>query len=483
MKLTARLVSGIFAVMVLLMAVDAYFSVRFETDALDEDMARDARQLGRTLQYLFRDIWLANGPESAIQLISEANQEETGMNVRWVWLDGAMEPGSTPAASFEKLRPALFGQVVQFKELNAEGKAYFFTYVPVDIPYERRGALELEKRLTVQDRLVRATAVRTGITAGVCILTGGTIMLLLGVSLVGRPLDRLIDKTRQIGKGDLTPLNEFHGRDELAVLGTSINTMCHQLAESREQLRQQTEARIGAVEQLRHADRLRTVGQLASGIAHELGTPLNIITGHLELLEVDGVFGDEETQSTEAIRTQCERMTKIIRQLLDFARQREPQREFTDLSELVRRTTQLLGPMTRKAGVDIQLQIPHVPLKALVDPIQVEQVVTNIIVNGIQATLPGGRLQIEIRDDQHFSETSDERYICIVVRDEGEGMDEAEVERVFDPFFTTKEVGTGTGLGLSIAHGIVQEHGGRISVESAPGQGTRFAVLLPMEVN
>lgn len=482
MKLTARLVSGIILALVLLMVTDTYLSVTSQVEALDEDMASDARQLGRTLKDLVEDAWRTSGQDTTIRLVNHANDAERNMSIRWVWLDAKPSEPSAPVASDEALSRARSGELVQFKERDPQGVGRFITYVPVHVDADRKGALVLSKRLTTQDQLVRRAVRRTAAIGGISVLLGSVAVILLGMKLVGHPLDQLIDKTRRIGGGDLSPMSDFRGRDELRELGEALNTMCTQLRESREETRRQTEARIAALEQLRHADRLRTVGQLASGIAHELGTPLNIITGQLELVETHSITGDELARSTEAIRTQCDRMTTLVRQLLDFARQRQPERVRTDLGGLVGHILELLAPMVKKSGVDLRLLAPESRLEAFVDPAQIEQVLTNIVVNGIQATPAGGQLYVAIREElANDREGSTSEHVCIEVRDEGKGMQQDEIERVFDPFFTTKDIGEGTGLGLSIAHGIIEEHSGRILVESEPGKGTRFSVLLPKE--
>ena len=168
-------------------------------------------------------------------------------------------------------------------------------------------------------------------------------------------------------------------------------------------------------------------------------------------------------------------MTSIIRQLMDFARRREPKVAAADLLASARAIQRLVQPLAQKRGVEVVVASSE-PVWALGDAVQLEQVMSNLVVNAIHACAAGGRVEISCT----LRGQGDERRAVVRVQDDGHGMDEATKERIFEPFFTTKDVGQGTGLGLSVAHGIVREHGGSIEVESAPERGSRFSVFLPM---
>ena len=292
-----------------------------------------------------------------------------------------------------------------------------------------------------------------------------------------------MEKTRLISAGNLQGPIHLGTRDELAELGESLNRMCEQLAESQGKIHEETAARIAAMEQLRHADRLKTVGRMASGIAHELGTPLSVVSGRAGLIGSGKLTADEVSQSAAAIKAESEKMTKIIRQLLDFARASKPQKTAVDLRPVVSQTVDLLRPLAEKRKVELRLAAGGDPAVAEIDAGQIQQVLTNLIVNAVEAMPGGGKAEIAVRSQAACppagGETRPSMYFAVEVRDEGVGIAEEHVWRLFEPFFTTKEVGEGTGLGLSIAYGIVQEHGGWIDVTSRPGEGSRFTVFLP----
>jgi signal transduction histidine kinase len=240
--------------------------------------------------------------------------------------------------------------------------------------------------------------------------------------------------------------------------------------------------RTSALEQLRHADRLNTVGKLASGIAHELGTPLNVVAGRASMIATQKVVGEDARRSAQVIGQQAERMTTIIRNLLTFARRGGSRRTSLDLARLVGETVALLEPLAKKQRVTLRLANGS-PRMAAVNAGEIQQVLTNLIVNGVQAMPNGGTLTLEI--DEIAVERGVEKgitdgsYARIRVRDEGTGIEPAVLPHIFDPFYTTKEVGAGTGLGLSVAFGIVRDHGGAFDVHTKLGEGTQFDVLLP----
>jgi signal transduction histidine kinase len=237
------------------------------------------------------------------------------------------------------------------------------------------------------------------------------------------------------------------------------------------------------MEQLRHADRLKTVGRLASGIAHELGTPLNVVSGRAELIASGKLVGNEITGSAAAIKAEAEKMTGIIRQLLDFARANSPHKAPADLWQVVSQTVGLLRALAEKRKARLCFVPGSDPAVAEVDAAQIQQVLTNLIVNAIQAMPEGGEVNIHVRRqaarDPGSREDRQEAYFAIEVRDQGVGIAAENIQHLFEPFFTTKGVGEGTGLGLSIAYGIVQEHGGWIDVTSRPDEGSCFTVFLP----
>ncbi len=223
-------------------------------------------------------------------------------------------------------------------------------------------------------------------------------------------------------------------------------------------------------DQLRKTERLAELGTLASGMAHEIGTPMNVILGRAELLMRK--VGDESTkQGLETIVTQVERITKIMNQLLSFARKRPSEQRSVDLVEVTGAVLDMLREKFNSNDIHIIKDYrPNLPA-AMADTDHITQVLLNLLLNACQAMPDGGTLTLRLCAQGDMLELS--------IQDTGTGISEDQITKIFDPFFTTKAVGEGTGLGLTVVHGIIQEHNGTISVRSIPDQGTTFTISLP----
>ncbi|MFZ1745111.1 MAG: PAS domain S-box protein [Nitrospirales bacterium] len=224
-------------------------------------------------------------------------------------------------------------------------------------------------------------------------------------------------------------------------------------------------------DQLRKTERLAELGTLASGMAHEIGTPMNVILGRAELLMRKAQ--DERTRrGLETIVTQVERITKIMNQLLSFARKRPAVRQGVNLEALMIDVLDVLQERLGKQHIQVMKTVsPHLP-KVWADPDHMNQVLLNLILNACQAMGDGGTLSLALHPTDDTVE--------LTVQDTGSGIPQEQLAKIFDPFFSTKAVGEGTGLGLTVVHGILQEHQGAIRVTSVPGQGATFIVSLPM---
>jgi signal transduction histidine kinase len=307
------------------------------------------------------------------------------------------------------------------------------------------------------------------VAASVLVLLSAILAFVMGQWLVGAPVGALVEKARRVGRGDFTGPLKLDQRDELGGLASEMNAMCDRLATT--------------LDQLRHADRLATVGKLASGVAHELGTPINVISVRAGAIAAGGMAAEETGQYARAIVAAAGKMTKIIQQLLQFARRRGAHKALHDVRELTKEAVELLRPLADKSGVRFDLASDSTDAKVLADAAQVQQVVTNLAMNAIQSMPRGGVVTLGLsfeRAQPPPDVGGDEGdYLCLRVQDTGDGISPENLEHVFEPFFTTKDVGEGTGLGLAVSYGIVRDHGGFISVRSTVGQGTVFTVYLP----
>ncbi|NWF71448.1 MAG: PAS domain S-box protein [Nitrospirae bacterium] len=225
-------------------------------------------------------------------------------------------------------------------------------------------------------------------------------------------------------------------------------------------------------EQLRKTEQIAELGTLASGMAHEIGTPMNVILGRAEYL-LQRTADEGMKKGLATIVTQVERITKVMNQLLAFTRRRTSERRAVDLCEIVDNSLEMFQERLAHSRIEVDKSIESPLPPVCADRDQLIQVLINLVMNSLHAMPEGGRLGLSL--------TREDNYVCLGVSDTGHGMPEEIRSKVFDPFFTTKDFGKGTGLGLTVVKGIIEEHGGTITVESVVGMGTTFWVRLPLD--
>jgi two-component system NtrC family sensor kinase len=334
------------------------------------------------------------------------------------------------------------------------------------------------------EAFIRRTALEEVLTVFFVALAVALAVALVNRLQVRPVLNRLIAQARRI---DALAVEERRGRavdDEIALLDDEMSRMEQRIAEARQALEQETSAKLAMASQLRHADRLATVGRLAAGVAHEFGTPLTVVRGQARLIMDHPEIPDSERQSAQTIVEQVDRMSRIIRQLLDLARRRGLPQGPCDLGQLLARVSRLLEHEAGRSGVRLAVEAPGEAVLACGDLQQLEQVAINLVMNAIQALGPRGgavalrcgREEAPTRPNEAAGEPG--AMVWFEVDDDGPGIPEEILVVVFEPFVTTKEAGQGTGLGLPLSLGIVRDHGGWIEAHSPPGSGARFRVFL-----
>ncbi len=484
MRLAAKLVSLLVFSIALLIMVGGYLSVQRERDLFMTDMAHDANLFGQSIKGLIADVWRISGEERVRGLIDDLNRKQFSMHMRLVWLVADPKDPSAPMAPLSQLAPVLEGRDISLVGHDKQMDDILLTYVPVEVPHAQAAALEISESLSSMSDYIHATIVHTLTITGAIILVSIMIVAILGYRMVGRRLQALTQEARVIGSGNLVNRIQLEGHDELTELGDAMNMMSDQLLESREKVQRETAARIAVLVQLRHEDRLKTVGRLASGLAHELGTPLNVVSGHAGLIAAGAISENETVESAGIIKSQAERMTSLIKQLLNFSRKSVVDLEIIDVCQLARQTIDLVIPLSQRQNVNIELLPGDCPLRIMANPSQIQQVLMNVVTNALHAVQSGGRIEIQVTRQEKAGAGDNSRvnlFIRIDVKDNGVGIPEEDLPHIFEPFFTTKEVGEGTGLGLSIAYGIVRELDGWIEVTSEIGQGSCFSIYIPEE--
>jgi two-component system NtrC family sensor kinase len=232
-------------------------------------------------------------------------------------------------------------------------------------------------------------------------------------------------------------------------------------------------------EQLVQSDKLAALGQLVSGVAHELNNPLTAVMGYTELILMRNQLDIELREQLTFVHQESERTRRIVQNLLSFARQHKPMRTFVNINDILERTLGLRNYELRSRDISVIREYSELP-GVFADSHQLQQVFLNIIINAEQEMDQVSSLG-QLRIKTEMSANNEAAAVLITVEDNGPGIAPDHLGKVFDPFFTTKDVGKGTGLGLSISYGIIKEHGGTIRVESPYGGGARFIIELPVE--
>lgn len=234
-------------------------------------------------------------------------------------------------------------------------------------------------------------------------------------------------------------------------------------------------------EEVRHSDKLATAGQLASGIAHEIGTPLGIISGTAEYRMRELALDSPVREDLEVIFSEARRIRGLINQLLDYARVQKIAAEPLSIFAVLDRVIGLLHAEMERAKVELErLDDPSLP-SVPADRDRLQQILINIMINGIQAQPEGGKLRVSAHHLAKAREFGPRGAVEIAIRDWGPGISDEDARRAFDPFFTTKAPGQGTGMGLAVAKRLVEEHGGTITIAAVPEAGTEVQIRIPVE--
>ncbi len=351
------------------------------------------------------------------------------------------------------------------------------------------GVLDVNLEMAPHDlaRKESATEILVASLIGILLVVGTTIWTVH--RLVHRPVSKLIKETKRIASGDLSARVPEVSNDELGVLGKTFNLMARDLETAREELLEwgkTLEQRVAAKtreldhaqDQILQAEKMASLGRLAAVVAHEINNPLASVVTYAKIivrrLKKQDVLSDECTENLaylESIASEASRCGEIVSQLLAFARRRPGQFAQVDVNSLVDKALFLVHHKIELANVTTRSALSEEHPEVVGDPSQIQQALMALLINACQAMVDGGEISLITRP------TSDG--VEIEVADTGPGMTPEVAQHAFEPFYTTKEQGSGVGLGLSVVYGIVQRHGGRVDLDTAPNRGCRFTLFFP----
>lgn len=358
------------------------------------------------------------------------------------------------------------------------------------------GVLDIVYKLDDIDSTMRESAYTiAGMSLGFIILAALAVSIFVH-RLVYVPLTDLELGAKRVAGGNLADPLPVRGEDEFGQLASSFNAMMVALRNSQAELREwgytlekkveerTQQLKIAEAESVQ-TEKLASVGLLAAGIAHELNNPLTGVLTFSSLIRQNMPEGSPDAEDMDLVIHETKRCADIIRRLLDFAREKAPEKKYTDLNQVIEETARLVERPANLSDIVITLELDRDLPPVWVDGHLIKQVIMNMLVNAQHAIEGGGNITLKTR--RFPMPLSPEPgappvpMVEISIVDTGCGIPEQNLKRIFDPFFTSKEVGKGTGLGLSVSHGIVKAHGGTIKVESTVGSGSTFRVYLPLE--
>ena len=504
----------------------AYLSLTIQKENLNETILRNASQLSETIKKSIQNDMFENRKEAAYKIMETIGRQEGIEKVRIYNKEGKIlfsSDSSEVGGLVDKRAEACFGCHSETRPLErlatSKRNRIFSSASPGDNTAEAHrilgiinpmyneegcfsakchahpqsqkvlGVIDVTMSLKDVDAEMIRTRGRILMVTVFSIVFVSLIVSLVLIHFVERPVKELVLGTKRISEGDLKHFIPVTTNDEMGHLASSFNQMTRDLQKAREEieegirnLEQKVEERTtelkSAQSQLLHSEKLAAVGKLAATVAHEINNPLTGVYTYIRLMErkiAQGLPGAADIEKYKAyldtMRREVERTTAIVQNLLDFTRPKDPVRKQINLALVIEESLSLLQNKLRLNNIEVVNDMRLLP-ELLADPAHMKQVFINIMVNACEAMEGGGTLTI----DSEFNEEVNTATVSI--RDTGIGIDRENLERIFDPFFSMKE--KGTGLGLSVVGGIVARHGGRVDIDSMPGQGTSIRVTLPI---
>ncbi len=487
MSTTSRLILILTLTVGAVITATRFYTLRQREAALETAMRGEVRAHALTLQIALEQLYADNQIPDAQRLIDRLSQNSNIYGVVLFDDHGQVVAVSNTLIAEAIREPPELAAVLATGE-KAEfirpihGEDYFSIILPIYVGSGWHGACEITQPMSfVRGDIaqVRRSYIITTLLVFVTIFLVVFVVLRRSLSA---PIEELLGGAAALGRGDFAyRVIVPRGGNEFGQLAREFNRMADQLDEQRRKAAYEADQRLELEREVRHHERLASVGRLAAGVAHELGAPLNVIDARAEqLLAKSDAPPPTRQRNLTIIRAQVEKMTRIVRQLLTLARPYHLHRKPVELAPLITGVIEQIEVNAARAAIEIHFSPPHSPLPLVIDADAdfMRQALLNICTNALQAMSAGGRLQIECLPNPW--DEDGQAYVQVLIADSGDGIAADHLPHIFDPFYTTKDVGSGTGLGLAVTHRIVEEHGGWIEAANRETGGAVFTLYLPM---
>lgn len=493
-NLTARLVILVMLALMGITGFNDYSRLTRERERLLAQAHEDERIFAETLALAVRQNVRRGRPTEEIQELLEDILARPGLVAVAIYTPSGQVIAERVAAGHSAPRPdervqeALTLREAKAGILDADGSRLLRYIQPFRWPGGRTAAIEVRQTLAEMEHEFRR-AVRESILSRLVVLVL-FVLTVIGLTRwnVGRPIRRLIVGARAIGRGDLAQRITLARRDEIGQLADEFNRMAENLQRANEALLRQAEERLRLEQEVQQSQKLAAVGMLAAEVAHEIGTPLNVISGRSEVLQGTLPAGHPERRHLDVILGQITRINGIVRALLDYTRPQQPTLEAVALPPVIGRVASLLADRAHRRDVRLLLELPPELPPIQADGDRLQQLFVNLLLNAIDASPRGGAVRVTSGPDPLLPPEGRRGvqrgeaaapHLVIHVLNPGAGLAVDELDRVFEPFFSTKARGQGTGLGLPIVEQIVRAHRAAIEILSVPDVGTEVILRLP----
>jgi len=491
MRISTKLTLSLTSIGLLIFIGYGLYHLSIEQRDLTRVISLQTKLLGKGLQIAIENAMRDKQLADITELLKGLEQIEPELKVRIYDEQGKAFPdaiGNSYTSDFqERLHVALQDDADDQFFYPENAPEYITLILPLQNAQGKRlGILVFVRALHEMRRDLDVTRRNLAISTIAFILIAAPLCTLICLIYIGWPLQRLADGMKQIRDGNFSPLPLINHQDEIGVLLKTFNTMAAELANAQQKLKEEAQSRRHVQAALQEADKLITIGQLSAGLAHEIGSPLQILKGRAEHLLLCADQPEEVIRHARILASQTERITRIVQQLLEFTRRRPPYFTRIDLREPVNAVLNLLEYEAYKKQVELSYEASkNLPL-ILADSDGIQQIVLNLITNALSATGAGGQIVVAVEPCQTGTDPAHSKAVeavQLIVRDNGCGMSQEILEHLFDPFFTTRHEQGGVGLGLAVARSIVTAHHGSIQAESVLGQGSTLTLILPVEKN
>lgn len=487
MRISIKLTLALTVIGLLIFIGYGLYHLSIEQRDLERVALLQTRLLGTSLQIAIENAMRDKQATDIEELLKELEKIEPALEIR-VYDQQSKAfpdiPGNRYSSDFQnELHAALkTGQETPFFYPGNLPEYIAWLHPLENIQGERIGALVLVRVLTEMQRDLDVT--RRNLSVSVIAFIGITTPLctVLCWLYIGWPLKRLIDGMGRIRNGDFSPLQLKNPHDEIGQLSLAFNDMATELETAQRKLKEEAQSRLHVQTALQEADKMIIIGQLSAGLAHEIGSPLQILKGRGEHLLQCANRPEEVERHARILVAQTGRITRIVQQLLEFSRRKPTHFVDCDLRIPVNSVLNLLEYEAARKQVELSFNVEGSPPRVYADSDGIQQIVLNLITNALTATAAGGHIVVTLTSAKFTSnfKSVEVDAVQLSVGDDGYGMSQDVLEHLFEPFFTTRHKQGGVGLGLAVTHAIVTAHHGVIKAESTPGQGSVVTLILPV---